>query len=132
MKKKIVFIIGLTFLVISVFSINTLKDVSYDEGSIEFDIKPVQEVLLPERAILIDANITKDYEELKDADEVYFEIKEKGSKNYTEASAMNLKNGTYRIQTMFPKSGEYYLKATVKDGDLTKTSPEIKINVDQA
>ncbi|MDQ0272155.1 FixH family protein [Cytobacillus purgationiresistens] len=132
MKKRIVFIIVLTFLMISVFSINILNDTSYDESLIEFDIKPVQEVLLPERAILIDANITKDNEELKDADEVYFEIKGKGSNNHTEASAINLKNGTYRIQTMFPKSGEYYLRATVKDGDLIKTSSEIKINVDKA
>ncbi|KYG27686.1 FixH family protein [Alkalihalobacillus trypoxylicola] len=130
MKKGI--IVGLAIIMISIFSIKLSENFNIHESSIDFDILPVQEVLLKNRAILLDATITKDNEKLKDANRVYFEIREAGSENYRKANSTNLNNGTYRVQTTFPRSGEYYIRATVENNELIKTSADFKVYVDKA
>lgn len=44
---------------------------------IKVEVKPVQTVLLPQRAILIDAQVTEVADVVKDTDEVKFEIRKK-------------------------------------------------------
>ncbi|MGE6261123.1 hypothetical protein ACQKCU_25155 [Heyndrickxia sporothermodurans] len=122
--------IGTALLILCVTFI-TFFNKSSSDHSLKIDITPVQDILLPERAILIDATVTKGAKNVRNINEVNFEIWKKDSKKHEIISSTNLNDCTYRIQTMFPEGGEYYIRAIVNDDTLKGTSPKLKLNVNK-
>ncbi|GIN87342.1 hypothetical protein J6TS2_37280 [Heyndrickxia sporothermodurans] len=130
MKKTIQIFVGSTLMLLCVIMITCFNKSGY-EHSLKIDIKPVQDVLIPERAILIDANVKNGDKSVRYINEINFEIWKKNSKKHEIIFASNLNDGTYRIQTMFPEGGEYYVRAIVNDNTLKETSQKVKLNVNK-
>jgi hypothetical protein len=99
--------------------------------SVKVEVKPVQTVLLSQRAILIDAQVTEGANGVRDTDEVKFEIWKKDSDKHELIVASHWLEGTYRIQTMFPDGGVYYVRAQVKNNDVKVMSPDKELIVEE-
>lgn len=116
MKKTSLLLIGLMFILFTAACTNS--DIAEDSGPLQVEIKTVQDTLQPGRAILIDASVTQGAEKETDAQEVKFEIWKKDQAKHETVTAKHWQDGTYRIKTMFPEDGIYYVVAHVTAGDM--------------
>ncbi|CAG7615913.1 FixH family protein [Paenibacillus allorhizosphaerae] len=114
MKKSLPFIALVTFLLAAACS-NSTTETAVHSGAVQVEIKPVQETLHSGKAILIDALVTKGSEKVTDAGQVKFEIWKKDQEKRKTITAGHSHDGKYRIQTMFPEAGVYYVTAEVSD-----------------
>lgn len=129
MKKNILLLVGMACLLLTAAcsSISTSK--SESAKSVQVEVKTVQETLQSGRGILIDALVTHDSEKVKDAQEVKFEIWKKDQEKRQTITAKHWQDGLYRIQTMFPDDGIYYVVAHVKAGDDMHITPQKELVV---
>ncbi|WP_051620699.1 FixH family protein [Paenibacillus sp. UNC451MF] len=127
MRKSILSLVSLAFLFMSTACSGAIDAKSSSAQAVDVDVKTVQEVLLPGRAILIDADVAQGNNKVKDADDVKIEIWKKDSDNHKMITATHWLDGTYRTKTLFSESGTYYMRAHVKDqrGDVTTTEQEL-------
>ncbi|WP_042162039.1 FixH family protein [Paenibacillus gorillae] len=120
MKKTI---IGIAMLLMT-----SACSIANDEQSggqkVEVEVKPVQEVLLPGRAILVDAHVTQGNDNVADAEEVQIEIWNEDRTTHEVVKASHWRDGVYRAKTIFPESGTYYINAHVKNTDGSATAPQ--------
>ncbi len=131
MKKSALFLlVGVVCLLLSVgCSANLADEDKNDAKVVNVAIQPVQEVLIPGRAILIDAHVTENAADLTDADAVTFEIWKKDSDKHETIAASHWQDGVYRIKTLFHDGGVYYAKVHVTAKDVTVISPEKELTV---
>lgn len=127
MRKSLLSLIGLACLLMSSACSGAIDTKSSSVQAVNVDVKTVQKALLPGRAILIDTHVTQGNNNVRDANDVKVELWKKDSENHQMISATHWLDGTYRIKTMFPESGTYYVRAHVKDqaGDVTTTEQEL-------
>ncbi|CAH0122258.1 MULTISPECIES: FixH family protein [unclassified Paenibacillus] len=116
MKKYSFLLAGLVLLLL----VSACSDSGTAEPSepLQVEISTVQDILQPGRAILIDATVTQGAEKVTDAQEVEFEIWRKDQEKHRTVTAKHWLDGTYRIKTMFPEDGVYYVVAHVTSGDM--------------
>ncbi|GGG59737.1 FixH family protein [Paenibacillus radicis (ex Gao et al. 2016)] len=122
MKKTI---IGIAMLLMtSACSIANDEQSGNRNNGVEVEVKPVQQVLLPGRAILVDAHVTQGNENVADAEEVQIEIWNEDRTAHEVVMASHWRDGVYRAKTIFAESGTYYINALVKDKDGSATAPQ--------
>ncbi|MFF2089816.1 FixH family protein [Paenibacillus sp. NPDC058174] len=125
MKKTI---IGIAMLLMtSACSIANDEQSGGRNHKVEVEVKPVQEVLLPGRAILVDAHVTQGNDNVANAEEVQIEIWNGDRTTHEVVTASHWRDGVYRAKTIFPESGTYYINANVKNTDGSATAPEQKL-----
>lgn len=116
MKKYSLLLAGLVLLLL--VSACSISDTAESSEPLQVEISTVQDMLQPGRAILIDATVTQGTEKVTDAQEVEFEIWRKDREKHRTVVAKHWLDGTYRIKTMFPEDGIYYVVAHVTAGDM--------------
>ncbi|WP_168928870.1 FixH family protein [Paenibacillus dokdonensis] len=133
MKKSLLLLVGASSLILSAACSKESGGELKEAQKINVEVNTVQTVLVPGRAILIDAHLTNGKQRVKDASEVSFEIWEKNSVKHDTITATSLQDGTYRIKTMFQEGGVYYVKAHVehKDTKITTAAQELIVNEDE-
>ncbi|MEC0242601.1 FixH family protein [Paenibacillus dokdonensis] len=131
MKKGLLLLVGVSSLILSAACSKESGGELKEAQKINVEVNTVQTVLIPGRAILIDAHLTNGKQRVKDASKVSFEIWEKNSEKHDTITATSLQDGTYRIKTMFSEGGVYYVKAHVEHEDTNITSAEQKLIVNE-
>ncbi|MCQ6560231.1 FixH family protein [Paenibacillus mendelii] len=118
MKKFLLLVVGASCLLLITACSNSSSDNAEGSKLIQVEVKPVQETLQPGRAILIDAHVTQGSENVTDAQEVKFEIWKKDEEQHKTITAAHWQDGVYRIKTIFPGDGTYYVIAHVTARDM--------------
>ncbi|UQZ81753.1 hypothetical protein SK3146_00909 [Paenibacillus konkukensis] len=131
MKKSMLLLPALAGLLIAAACSQTAGVENGQASRVVVDVQTVQEVLLPGRAVLIDAHLTQGDQDVKDASKVEFEIWRKDSEKHEWITSTHWLDGTYRARTMFPESGVYYVKAHVEDKEGKVSTPQKELVVDE-
>lgn len=129
MKRSLLIAVSVVFLLVSAACSNPSGGGAGKPEKLQVDINPVQQVLIPGRAVLIDARLSNDAGPIKEGADVQIEIWKNGSAKHETIAATPLQDGTYRIRTLFAEGGEYTVKARVKHEKETVTTSEKKLFV---
>lgn len=131
MRKSLLFLIGVACLIVSVACSSVSEGEAKESEKIKVEVNTVQNMLVPGRAILIDAHLTSGIDPVKDASEVKFEIWKKDSSKHDMITAISDQDGTYRIKTMFSEGGVYYVMAHVEHKGTNVTTPKKELVVSE-
>jgi len=121
--KRVLLFTSLTCLLLLAACSESIAQPSGGSHTIAVEVKTVQEVLQPGRAILLDAHLADGTNRVVEANDVQFEIWKKDADKHERVQASRWLENTYRTRTSFPQSGTYYVSAHVKSEGTEHVTP---------
>jgi uncharacterized protein YxeA len=108
---------------------NSNKNELPEEVKVEVKTNPTE--LKPHEATELQAIVTQGKEQVKDADEVKFEVWKQGEEGHQMLKAKHKGKGVYTAETTFPDDGIYYVVAHTTARDM-HVMPKVEVKVGNA